>query len=224
MSTPDLIDWLTGLFGRPPAEPARFEQALTHGSASAVHYERLEFLGDRVLGLVIAEWIYARFPHEKEGLLSRRFNELVTGATCARIAREIGVRPHLRLGKQARDDGAADSDNVLGDVMEALIGALYLEAGIEPARALIRRLWQPMVEGQANVPRHPKSALQEWAAAHNRRPPEYVLADRSGPQHALRFTVEVAIKGIGVAQGEGSSKQEAETAAAAALLEIVSAA
>ena len=214
-----LKDWLTGLIDAEPDNLALYEQALTHGSASGTNYERLEFLGDRVLGLIMATWLYERFPQEKEGQLSRRFNQLVSGETCADIARETGVRAYMRLGKQARDDGAIDSSNVLGDVMEALIGALYLERGMDAARALIRRLWEPLVEGQSAAPRHPKSALQEWAAANNRRPPLYDLVERSGPQHALRFTVSVSINGAGEARGEGSSKQEAETAAAAVMLE-----
>lgn len=219
MSGTSLEAWVADLAGRQPGRLALYEQALTHGSASASHYERLEFLGDRVLGLVVADWLYTRFPTEKEGQLSRRFNQLVTGSCCAEVARDIGVRVHLRLGKQARDDGAVESDNVLGDVMEALIGALYLDAGMDAARALIHRLWEPMVEGQASAPKHPKSALQEWAAAHNRQPPQYELLERRGPQHALHFTVSVAIRNAGEAKGEGSSKQEAETAAALALLE-----
>lgn len=218
MSAADLDSWLSGLIGGQPVRPALYEQALTHGSASAKHYERLEFLGDRVLGLVMAQWLYTRFADEKEGQLSRRFNQLVAGDTCAAIARQVGVRAHLRLGKQARDDGAMESDNVLGDVMEALIGALYLDQGMDAAQALIVRLWENEVEGQGSAPKHPKSALQEWAAANNRRPPDYLLVERSGPQHALRFTVAVSIRGIGEARGEGASKQEAETAAATALL------
>lgn len=219
MSTRPLEAWLAELTGHTPGRLTLYEQALTHGSASADHYERLEFLGDRVLGLIMADWLFGHFPAEKEGQLSRRFNQLVSGGACAQVARDIGVRTYLRLGKQARDDGAIDSDNVLGDVMEALIGALYFDHGMEAARALVKRLWVDQVEGQASAPKHPKSALQEWAAAHNRRPPDYALVERSGPHHALRFTVSVAIKGVGEARGEGSSKQEAETAAATALLE-----
>ncbi|EQB32559.1 ribonuclease III [Sphingobium ummariense] len=219
MTKPDTAGWLEGLIGRAPRRRDRFTQALTHGSAQAVNYERLEFLGDRILGLLVAEWLYDRFPDEPEGKLSRRFNALVSGETCAEIARGAGVPAHLILGKQARDDGAADSDNVLGDVMEALIGALYLEGGLEEARALVRRLWGDRVDTQGSAPKHPKSALQEWAAANRRKPPEYALADRSGPHHALRFTVTVSIKGAGEASATGGSKQEAETAAAKALLE-----
>nr|WP_279338878.1 ribonuclease III [Sphingomonas sp. BGYR3] len=197
---------------------ADFERALTHGSQAAANYERLEFLGDRVLGLAMATWLYERFPAEPEGALSRRFNALVTGAVCADVARGLGVVPHLRLGKQARDDGAAQSDNVLGDVMEALIGALYLARGFDAAAAFVRAAWADRIETQVKAPRHPKSALQEWAAAHQRRPPEYSLVERSGPQHAPRFIVRVTIGKLAEATGEGTSKQEAETAAAAALL------
>jgi len=218
LSTAPLPDWLNALIGSAPGKLASYEQALTHGSVGADHYERLEFLGDRVLGLVIADWLYTLFPGEKEGQLSRRFNQLIAGGTCAEVAREIRVQPYVRLGKQARDDGAIDSDNVLGDVMEALIGALYLDKGLEAARTLIQRLWAGRVEGQATAPKHPKSALQEWAASHNRKTPLYEVVDRSGPHHALRFIVQVSIKGAGEARGEGSSKQEAETAAATALL------
>lgn len=121
--------WLQALIGRTLGRPDLYGQALTHGSAAAANYERLEFLGDRVLGLVIADWLFDHFPTEPEGKLSRRFNALVSGETCAEVARGIGLPQHLVLGKQARDDGATDSDNVLGDVMEAIIGALFLDAG-----------------------------------------------------------------------------------------------
>ena len=171
-----------------------------------------------MLGLVVAESLFERFPNEPEGALSRRLNALVTGQVCAEVAREIGVVPHLRLGKQARDDGAANSDNVLGDVMEALIGAFYHEAGLDAARRFVRAAWGPRIDSQVRAPRHPKSALQEWAAANNRRPPEYAVVERSGPNHAPRFTVQVSIGKLADASGEGTSKQEAETAAAAALL------
>ena len=110
------------------------------------------------------------------------------------------------------------SDNVLGDVMEALIGALYLEFGFAPARDFVRKAWAKHIDAHASAPRHPKSALQEWAAANNRRPPEYVVTDRSGPNHAPRFTVKVSIGSFAEAEAPGTSKQDAETAAAAALL------
>jgi len=217
-----LAAWIAGALGHAPTDLAPYERALTHGSQAAANYERLEFLGDRVLGLVMAEWLYALYPKEPEGALSRRLNTLVTGAACADVARSLGVPAHVRLGKQARDDGALDSDNVLGDVMEALIGALYLDVGLEAARAAIRAAWGDRPTRATAAPQHPKSALQEWAAANNRKAPSYDVLDRSGPHHAPRFVVKAALGGFAEAQAEGGSKQEAETAAATALLAKVS--
>lgn len=216
------LKWIAELIGHDPGRPELYTQALTHGSASADHYERLEFLGDRILGLVIGEWLYELYPDEPEGKLSNRFNQIVSGEVCAEIAREIGIQPHMILGKQARDDGAIESSNVLGDMMEALIGALYLDRGLDEARTLIRRLWQRRAAGIDDAPKHPKSALQEWAAAHKRKAPEYQMTERSGPQHNPRFTVRVEIRNVGEATATGSSKQEAETAAARALMEKLS--
>jgi ribonuclease-3 len=219
LNRPDALDWVRTQLGHDPANPDLFTEALTHGSHGPKNYERLEFLGDRVLGLIMADWLYEHFAEEPEGKLSRRLNALVAGETCAGIARALGLGPHMRLGKQARDDGAVDSDNVLGDVLEALIGALYLDGGMNVARAFVQRAWAGRVDSQQPAPRHPKSALQEWAAAHRRKPPQYVLTDKSGPAHSPRFIVMVSIKGVGEASAEGSSKQEAETAAARKMLE-----
>ena len=216
-----LEDWIARTLGRAPQTLALYQRALTHGSREEPDYERLEFLGDRVLGLTIARWLYDRFPEEPEGKLSWRLNALVSGSVCADVGREIGVRVHLRLGKQARDDGAADSDNILGDVVEALIGALYLDHGLEAVDAFIRARWESRLDHQQRAPRHPKSALQEWAAAHRRKPPVYEQVERSGPEHAPRFTVRVTVRHAGEATGTGASKQEAETAAARALLEML---
>ncbi len=215
----ELTRWIAEIFGVTPKDEALYARALTHGSHGAETYERLEFLGDRVLGLVIADWIYARFPNDSEGKLSPRFNNLVSGETCAEVGREIGLAGRLRLGKQALDDGAYDSDNVLGDAVEALIGAVFLEHGLDAARRFIHRRWEPLMDVQRSARRHPKSELQEWAAAHNRRPPIYEITDRFGPHHAPRFRVKVSLGSAGDAEAEGKSKQEAETLAAAALLE-----
>lgn len=214
---PDLAAWLAAALGHPPGELALYERALTHPSQGEANYQRLEFLGDRVLGIVAADWLYRAFPAEPEGALSRRLNSLVARATCAEVGRAIGVREHVRLGKQARDDGAIESDNVIGDVVEALIGALWLDAGMEAAERFIRRAWAGRVDAADRAPEHPKSALQEWAAAHGCKPPVYRLTGRSGPHHAPRFTVEAEIEGRGIGTAEGSSKQEAETLAAIAL-------
>jgi ribonuclease-3 len=218
LSTPDFAAWAEQALGHRPVDPALFQRAITHGSQSAENYERLEFLGDRVLGVVMADWLFVRFPNEPEGHLSPRFNALVAGETCAEVARRIGLVPYIRLGKQARDDGAAQSDNILGDVVEALIGALWLEGGLAAAQSFIRQAWADLIDTQTSAPRHPKSALQEWAAAHNRRPPVYTVTDRSGPHHAPVFTVTVSVGKLAEASASGTSKQEAETAAAKALL------
>ena len=214
----DIAQFVADQLGHEPKDVALFETALTHSSRRGDNYERLEFLGDRVLGLVIAGWLYERFPGEPEGNLSRRFNTLVDRPSCGEIGREIGIPAVIRLGKQARDDGANWSDNVVGDVVEALIGAVYLEGGLEAADALVRRLWQPLIDEQRGVPKHPKSALQELAAARDLPNPDYEVTGRSGAHHAPRFTVRVSIKTLGDAEAEGLSKQEAETEAAKALL------
>jgi ribonuclease III len=215
----DVAAFVAEKLGHEAMDSALFEAALTHSSSGSVNYERLEFLGDRVLGLVIAAWLYQRFADEPQGKLSQRLATLVDRPTCGRIGRELGLPAIIRLGKQARGDGASESDNVVGDVVEALIGALYLEGGLETADAFIRRLWTPLVEEQGQAPKHPKAALQELAAARNRPNPAYEILSRSGSHHSPQFTVRVAIHGLGEAQGEGPSKQEAETRAAASLLD-----
>jgi ribonuclease-3 len=215
----DLRTFLRTTLGHDPNDLALFERALTHSSVGKESYERLEYLGDRVVGLVIARWLYEKFDREPEGKLSRRYNVLVSRETCAEIGRALGLPERIKLGKQAREDGANQSDNVVGDVVEALMGALLLDGGIDKADAFIRRTWAPYVESQGRAPKHPKSALQELAAARNWAPPEYEVARKIGAHHAPRFTVRVAIKNVGEATAEGSSKQEAETSAASSLLE-----
>ena len=220
MTNSDKDNWLKALLPKPPLDLALYHRALTHGSTGQADYQRLEFLGDRILGLVIADMLYHRYAEEAEGRLSHRLNALVSGLTCADIARQHGVPDHLRLGKQARDDGAQQSDNVLGDVMEALIGALYLDHGIDAARALIERLWGPLIETANGAPKHPKSALQEWCAAHGRKVPEYVITKKEGPPHAMTFEITVTVKGFDPVTATAQSKQAAETAAALAFLDV----
>lgn len=225
---PETRSWLEqGGFGVRDEE--QWLAALTHGSfngnvsgksgkEAAGDYQRLEFLGDRVLGLAVASWLF-RAGDAAEGQLSQRLNALVSGATCARIARTIGLPDHIRLGKQAREDGGADSDNILGDVMEALIGACFLEHGYDTARDIVYDLWAKELAGNAGKAKHPKSALQEWAAHNKRAMPSYDVVDRSGPDHAMQFTVEVTIPSLGSARGTASSKGEAEKRAAQMFLE-----
>lgn len=219
---PAARDWLETQ-GFAIADEAVWLEALTHGSfngsgADAADYQRLEFLGDRVLGLSVASWLF-RATGAPEGKLSQRLNALVSRATCARIARHIGLPPHIRLGKQARDDGGTDSDKILGDVMEALIGACFIEHGFDTAQGIIYRLWARELDGDVGKSKHPKSALQEWAAGNRRAIPAYEVIDRSGPDHAARFTVRVSVRNVGAAEASATSKGEAERLAAKAFLE-----
>jgi len=210
--------WLEGL-GFSPEDEALWLEALTHGSTGKPrNYERLEFLGDRVLGLSIAEWLYHRSTGP-EGELAQRLNALVSRQMCAHIARQIGAPDHVQLGRQARDDGAQDSDNVLGDIMESLLGASFLQSGFAATRDIVHALWQPAIESRAGRTKHPKSALQEWAAGCRRKPPEYELVDRSGPDHAASFTVRVSVRNVGEIEATASSKQDAETEAARLFME-----
>lgn len=219
MSKSDLAAFVTEKLGHKPKDLSLFERAVTHPSFGPANYQRLEFLGDRVLGLIIAELLMERFPKEKEGVISHRFTSLVSRETCAAIGLEIGVPDQLRLGKQAWQEGVSGSENVVGDVVEALIAGLYLDSGLDRARDFIRSYWERLIDAQAQAPRHPKSLLIEWAEGSGRKYPIYEVVNRSGPDHAPCFTVRVEVRGFGEATGRGSSKQEAETAAAAALLE-----
>jgi ribonuclease-3 len=219
MSRGDLSDFIRDKLGHEPKDLSLFELALTHKSMGVGEdYERLEFLGDRVLGMVIARALYDRYPTEPEGFLSRRYNVLVARETCADNAREIGVPALVRLGKQARTDGASESDNVVGDVIEALIGALLVDGGLEAAQRFVLKLWEPDLAGQRKAPHHPKSALQELAAAKGLKAPVYEVVGKTGAHHAPQFTIRVSVAGLGEATATGPSKQDAETDAAAALL------
>ena len=215
---PETREWLEET-GFTVGDEALWFAALTHGSMGEKQdYERLEFLGDRVLGLAIADWLYAQ-SDAPEGKLAQRLNAIVSREMCAQIARGIGLPPHIRISKQASSDGGRDSDNILGDVIEALLGAQFLDNGFEASRDLVRQLWRPALESGAGKAKHPKSALQEWAAGNQRRPPEYELIDRSGPDHAARFTVRVTVHKVGEAEGTAGSKQEAEKQAAREFME-----
>ena len=218
----EVVNFVRSALGVMPKDSALYERALTHGSHGGDSYERLEFLGDRVLGLIVARWLYERFPDEPEGKMSRRYNALVARETCADVGRAIGVTGAIRLGKQAREDRASSSDNVVGDVVEALLGALYLDQGLNVAEDFIRTHWAEFLDNQRGAPMHPKSALQELAAAKNWGTPAYEVVGRHGAHHAPTFRMKVSVRGGGEAEAEGASKQEAETAAAAALLEQLS--
>ena len=215
---PETREWLEA-HGFTVANADLWREALTHGSTGEPRdYQRLEFLGDRVLGLTIAHWLYGD-AHSDEGKMAQRLNALVSKGACAARAREIGVADHVHMGKQAREDGAHDSDNVLGDIMESLLGASFLEAGFDATQEIIRDLWRDEVDGAAGKSKHPKSALQEWAAGNRRRPPDYAVVATDGPDHARRFTVRVSVHKVGEVEATANGKQDAETQAARLFME-----
>jgi ribonuclease-3 len=203
--------------------PGLLERALTHasvrgGKAARSDNERLEFVGDRVLGLAIAEVLNQQYPTANEGELARRFNRLVRGEACAKVARAIGLGAHLILSESEADSGGRDKSTILADAAEALLGAVFVDGGFEKARAVVRKLWQDQSEVVPEVAVDAKSALQEWAQGQGLALPNYTVVSRKGPDHAPRFTAEVIIMGKAPAQGEGASKRIAEQAAATALL------
>lgn len=215
---PDTRKWLEDT-GFTVGDEKLWLAALTHGSMGEKDdYERLEFLGDRVLGLSIAHWLYEQ-SEAPEGKLAQRLNAIVSREMCATVARGIGLADHMRISKQARADGGKDSDNILGDVMESLLGAQFLDNGFKKSRELVYVLWRPALESGAGESKHPKSALQEWAAGNRRKPPEYEVVDRSGPDHAAQFTVRVKVHKVGEATATANSKGEAEKAAAKKFME-----
>ena len=206
------------------ADPDLLERALTHSSAIAparrvAHsYQRLEFLGDRVLGLVVADMLYRRFPKSTEGDLSRSLNALVRKETCAMIGRELDLGTALILGDSEARTGGADKDAILGDVVEAVLGAVYMDGGLGPAFEIIERLFGSHI-GQTGAGRaDAKTTLQEWAQGRGLEPPAYVETDRRGPDHAPEFTIAVRLDGFAPLSATGPSKKLAEHKAAEAFL------
>lgn len=191
-------------------------EALTHPSAGQPNYQRLEFVGDRVLALAIAAWLHE--GAEGEGAMARRLAALVDRDSCAAIARALDVEAHVRVDRGARGGGVHKSDNTLADVCEALIGAVFLDAGWDAAAAFVRRAWAGRFAFEGELA-HPKGRLQEWALARGYRLPAYEVVARVGPDHAPRFRVAVHVTGQEPVEAEGSSKHEAERIAAARLLE-----
>jgi ribonuclease-3 len=220
----DAVETLAEALGHRFADPSLLCLALTHSSASGrggIANERLEFLGDRVLGLVVADLIYWRFPDEEEGDLARRFAVLVSRESLAQVAAEIGLAPHLALARGEEDSGGRANPAILADACEAVIAALYLDGGIEAARTFITREWSELIGQDRRPPQDAKTTLQEWAQGAGRKLPSYVVIASEGPAHEPRFTVEVRVEGLPPALGEGRSKRAAEQAAAAAALRQV---
>ena len=194
--------------------------ALTHSSVGVQYnYERLEFLGDRVLGLVIAQLLYKRFPDEKEGDLARRLAALVQGSFLAQIAQDLELGEYIDFSEGEFQSGGAENQNILADVFESLIGALYLDGGFFKCQTLIESLWADHLDTMKEPPLHPKTRIQEWAQSQGLDLPSYEILDQSGPDHAPIFKVEVRIEGYDPAIGSGKSRQIAEKEAARAFMD-----
>lgn len=213
---------LEELIGHHFADKQRLDRALTHastGSAKVSNYERLEFLGDRVLGLCVAEMLFQSFPAAAEGELSVRLNQLVSAESCAQVADELELHRYIRTGADVKKLTGKRMLNVRADVVESLIAALYLDGGLEAARQFILRNWTERATRADGARRDAKTELQEWAHANFAVTPSYRIEDRSGPDHDPRFTVTVEVKGVAPETGVDRSKRAAEQVAATKMLE-----
>ncbi|WBU56782.1 ribonuclease III [Paracoccus sediminicola] len=207
------------------ARPELLIQALTHGSVASPtrpHNQRLEFLGDRVLGLTMAEALYAADSAASEGQLAPRYNALVRGETCAEVARQIGLGDVLKLGRSEMMSGGRRKEALLADAMEAVLAAIYLDAGFETARAVILRHWSDRLDSVEDDARDAKTALQEWAQANGMSPPHYEVTGRKGPDHAPEFEITVTLDDgrHAVSRGKGTKRSIEQEAAQAMLMEI----
>jgi len=200
------------------------EEALTHASLGGRRRrtnERLEFLGDRVLGLALAHLLIERFPHDPEGALGRRQAHLASRDILAEVARAIGLGRYLRLARGEEESGGRDNPTILADALEAVLGAVFLDGGFAEAERIVRALFAPRLPELHRPPRDAKTALQEWAQGRGLPLPEYHLVERRGPPHAPEFTVEVRVRGLAPERASGTSKRSAEQAAARRLLERI---
>lgn len=215
---PKISKTLEKILGHCFSDKTLLLEAITHPSLEGEKtYQRLEFLGDRVLGVVIAGLIFERFKGDSEGQLSRRFAALVRKETLASIALDLKLSPIIRMTDTAEKTGGRTNASIHSDVLEALIGAVFVDGGFKKARDFITRAWGDNLEDKTAA-KDPKSGLQEWAQGRGQALPLYETVERSGPDHAPSFTIRVSVEGLGSATGEGSSKQIAETRAAEKLL------
>ncbi|MDD9992764.1 MAG: ribonuclease III [Rhodospirillales bacterium] len=207
------------------ARPALLALALRHPSAGtqAGSNQRLEFLGDRVLGMVVAAMLYEAFPHEAEGALSQRYSALVRREALEGVARSLALGDRLTLSRSEGAAGGRDNPANLADACEAVIGALYIDGGLEAAERFIRRYWAPAMNADPEPPRDPKTRLQEWTQARTLGLPVYRTLSSSGPAHAPLFEVEAEVAGLGKALATGATKRAAEQGAAGKLLARIAA-
>ena len=222
---------LAGKLGHDFRDPSLLDQALTHASVGEgaerdargrlfLDNQRMEFLGDRVLGLLVADRLMRDLPQADEGEMSSRLHALVDKATCARVAEALGVGDAMRLSPGEAKQGGRRREGALGDAMEAILAAVWLDGGMDAARAVFDRIWADELSAPARPSlTNPKSALQEWALGHGKPLPTYRVVERTGSDHAPTFTVEASVAGYPPLTAQGRSRQDAEKAAAIGLLQ-----
>lgn len=199
--------------------PSLLDEALSHPSlAGKINYQRLEFLGDRVLALIISTWLLDEYPNEQEGKLNARFTALVRRETLAAVSREAGFVPHIKMAHGAETEDTRNKEAVQSDICEAIIGAMYLDGGIEPVKLFLDKYLRGKLKEGFGATKDYKTQLQEWAQGRAHPLPTYEMVGRSGPDHTPVFTIEVKVGDIGSASGTGTNKRTAEQSAAQTLL------
>lgn len=198
------------------------EKALTHSSTNDdFNYQRLEFLGDRVLGLVIAHALFDQFRNENEGGLAKRHTALVQGATLAIIGQAHKIGDYVILSDSEREAGGRNNENIIADVVESMLGAVYLDGGYEAANKVILQLWGDNIQTLEDAPQDPKTELQEWVQARGLELPDYEIIDKSGPDHAPAFIIQLNIEGFEPITAKGLSRRQAEKTAARRMLKVI---
>ena len=205
-------------------DSAILQRALTHPSMGKTrpNYERLEFLGDSVLGLIISAELFNRYPNEAEGELTKRLAGLICGETLVKVSQRLGLAEHILMSESESSSGGRENKANLENVMEAIIGAIYLDNGFEAAKEFVLREWESLIDKMVEPPKDAKSALQEWAQGRGLPLPDYVVVSQDGPSHAPYFEISVSVQGFPAEIGNGNSKREAEQKAAAKLFTALS--
>ncbi len=229
MSNLPYIEFIEDKIGHKFKKPRLLLEAITHKSIqddpkynNEPHYERLEFLGDRVLGLVMAQILFDKYPNEQEGQISRRFAALVSKETLAEVARKLGIAEHIRFEKITHESKEeVTNPSILADVMEAIMAALFMDSGLSTVHRFIEKNWKSYLDGKSKPPKDPKTALQEWAQKKGMDLPRYRVMEQQGPDHSPLFKVTVDLSGIPVLTGLGTSKKEAERDVAKRVLSFI---
>lgn len=221
MSAPDFTQ-LQDIIGYQFKDPHWLERAMTHSSTNENYsYQRLEFLGDRVLGLVMAHELFQEFKGEKEGGLAKRHTALIQGSTCAVIALAHNLNDYIIMSSSEEEAGGRINENIIADIMESILGAIYIDGGYQAARKVILELWGDTFKTLEIAPQDPKTELQEWVQARGLPLPSYEIIEKSGPDHAPVFTIQLDVEGFDAQKADGSSRRQAEKTVAQSMLKKI---